>query len=75
MAALAMRMDKADQDRRIMVVLTDGGADDMDLCAEVSNLLIRRGIEVVAIGIKSDTVREWAPVSHVIQDIKDLPQA
>lgn len=75
MAALAMRMDKADHDRRIMVVLTDGGADDMDLCAEVSNLLIRRGIEVVAIGIKSDTVREWAPVSHVIQDIKDLPQA
>lgn len=75
MAALALRMDKAEQTRRIMVVLTDGGADDMDLCAEVSNLLISRGIEVVAIGIQSDTVREWAPVSHVIQDISGLPQA
>jgi hypothetical protein len=75
MAALALRMDEATQERRVMVVLTDGTADDRNLCAEVSNLLLRRGIEVVAIGIKCDAVAEWAPSYHIINEVSQLPQA
>lgn len=75
MAALAMRMEESDEERKVMLVLTDGTADDMQLCAAVSRLLIKRGIEVVAIGIKNDSVADWAPVHHVIHEISELPQA
>jgi cobalamin biosynthesis protein CobT len=75
MAALAMRMEESDEERKVMLVLTDGTADDMQLCAAVSRLLIKRGIEVVAIGIKNDSVADWAPVHHVIHEISQLPQA
>lgn len=75
MAAVASRIENSPEDRKILLVLTDGRADDMDLAAEVAALLVRRGIEVVVIGIGNDSVREWAPVSHVINDIRELPQA
>lgn len=75
MAALAMRMEDAEEDRKILLVLTDGSADDMPLCGEVSRILIKRGIEVVAIGICNDSVSQWAPVYHIIHDITQLPQA
>ena len=75
MAALALRMERADQERRVMLVLTDGGADDAELCAAACQTMIRRGIEVVAIGIQCDAVANWAPVHHVIHDVTQLPQA
>lgn len=75
MAAVASRIENSPENRKILLVLTDGRADDMDLAREVSALLERRGIEVVVIGIGNDSVREWAPVSHVISDIRELPQA
>jgi hypothetical protein len=75
MAAVASRIENSPEDRKILLVLTDGRADNMKLAAEVAALLVRRGIEVVVIGIGNDSVREWAPVSHVINDIRELPQA
>lgn len=75
MAALGTRMDYDIHDRRILLVLTDGDADNMPLCKATAEILQRRGIEVVAIGIRQDSVEHWAPVSHVIQDISELPAA
>ena len=75
MAAVASRMEEATEDRKILLVLTDGDADEMELCEEVAAFYERRGIEVVAIGIKNASVEQWARVSHVIHDIKDLPNA
>jgi nitric oxide reductase activation protein len=75
MAAVASRMEEATEDRKILLVLTDGDADKMELCEEVAAFYERRGIEVVAIGIKNASVEQWARVSHVINDIKDLPNA
>lgn len=75
MAALAQRLEYAHEDRKILLVLTDGAADDMQLCSQVCDVLISRGIEVVAIGIKNQSVARWAPVYHVINEITDLPQA
>lgn len=75
MAAVASRIENAENNRKVLCVLTDGDADNMPLCREVAEFYIRRGIEVVAIGIKSDSVKHWAPVSYVINDIKELPAA
>jgi len=75
MAAVAARMDKADEERRILLVLTDGMADDMQLCADVTAVLIRRGIEVVVIGIQDDSAEAWAPVHRTIHNLGQLPAA
>jgi hypothetical protein len=75
MAAVAARMDKATEKRRILLVLTDGDADNAQLCADVTNVLIRRGIEVVVIGIQNDSAEGWAPVHRTIHNLSDLPAA
>jgi hypothetical protein len=75
MAAVASRIESADNSRKVLCVLTDGDADNMPLCREVADFYIRRGIEVVAIGIMSSSVKQWAPVNFVINDIKELPTA
>lgn len=75
MAAVLSRMENSPEQRKILLVLTDGDADDMDLCHSVVEVYRRRGIEIVAIGIDSDGVSEWAPIYHVIRDVKELPQA
>lgn len=75
MAAVASRMDKATEKRRILLVLTDGDADNMQLCSDVTNVLIRRGIEVVVIGIQNDSAEGWAPVHRTIHHLSDLPAA
>jgi hypothetical protein len=75
MAAVAARMDRADEERRILLVLTDGMADDMQLCADVTTVLMRRGIEVVVIGIQDDSAEAWAPVHRTIHNLGQLPSA
>lgn len=74
-AAIGTLMDEASADRRVLLVLTDGDADDEQVAAGAARLLIGRGIEVVAIGINSPSVTRWAPVAHQINDIAELPAA
>lgn len=75
MIAVADILDHMTENRRILVVLTDGDADDMPLCSAVVPVLLRRGIEVVAIGIMKDSVKHWCPDHYVINDIAELPTA
>ncbi|AXK43725.1 VWA domain-containing protein [Erythrobacter aureus] len=75
MAAVASILEQSAAHRRVLLVLTDGDADDRELAQGVVPLLNRRGIEVVAIGIQSDSVQTWCQNSHVIHDIGQLPQA
>ena len=75
MSYLIRKMDDADQERRVLLIITDGQADDVDLCASVAKLATRRGIEVIAIGIGCPAVSGWAPVYEVINDISKLPAA
>ncbi len=75
MAAVALRMDEAEEERRILLVLTDGEADDVALCSDVVRVLGRRGIEVVVIGIKNDSGEAWAPVHRTIDDVGQIPAA
>ena len=74
-AAIGAMMDEADADRRVLLVLTDGDADDEDVAKGATRILLNRGIEVVAIGIQSPSVTRWAPVAHQIDDIASLPAA
>lgn len=74
-AAIGTMMDEADADRRVLLVLTDGDADDECVARSATNILLKRGIEVVAIGIQSPSVTRWAPVAHQIDDIAGLPAA
>src|SRR3546814_15977590 len=61
--------------RRMLMVMTDGIADNPKLCEDVITVLAARGVEVVAIGINNDSVRKWCRNSHVIDAISQLPQA
>lgn len=75
MAAAAEILDAVPGKRRVLLVLTDGIADDNKLCADLIPVLERRNIEVVAIGIQCNSVKDWCPKSHVINDIAELPTA
>ena len=75
MAAVLSRIENSPEERKVLLVLTDGDADDMELCKSVVDVYLRRGIEIIAIGISSDTVKNWAPTYHVINDVAQLPQA
>ena len=75
MAAAAEILDGVPGKRRVLLVLTDGVADDNKLCADLIPVFERRHIEVVAIGIQCESVKEWCPKSHVINDIAELPAA
>src|SRR3546814_10110756 len=75
MAAVADLLDDVAHKRRILMVMTDGIADNPKLCEDVITVLEARGVEGVAIGINNDSVRKWCRNSHVIEDISQLPQA
>ena len=75
MAAAIERLETVKADRLMLLVLTDGDADNAQLCATVAGLAERRGIEVAAIGIGSDSVAAWAPRYGIIDDIGKLPDA
>src|SRR3546814_12713056 len=51
MAAVADLLDDVAHKRRILMVMTDGIADNPKLCEDVITVLEARGVEVVAIGI------------------------
>jgi hypothetical protein len=75
MAAVGELLEDVQQKRRVLVVMTDGQADNPSLCEQVIAVLQRRGIEVVGIGIQNRSITNWCPNSHVIDDISQLPNA
>lgn len=75
MAAVGELLEDVQQKRRVLVVMTDGQADNPSLCEQVIAVLLRRGIEVVGIGIQNRSITNWCPNSHVIDDISQLPTA
>lgn len=74
-AAIGSLMDEAAADRRVLLVLTDGDADDEDVAAQAAALIQRRGIEVAGIGIRSPSIKRWIPDAHIIHNITELPAA
>lgn len=63
------------EQRKIVIVLTDGDPDDRNSAIEVVKLFTRSGIEMVGIGIDCDAVIGLFPASEVINDVSQLTNA
>lgn len=65
--------------RKIVLLVTDGRPEGWDGIAEDTHAatarLNRDGIEIAAIGIFDETVREYWKNNRVIQDLDELPEA
>lgn len=79
----AMRLLPRPEDRKIMIVLSDGlpavyrgNVDELEAhLAETVRTLVRTGIEVVGIGIMTDAVKRFYPRHLVIEALEELPRA
>jgi cobalamin biosynthesis protein CobT len=71
--------------RKVMMILTDGAANSCSHRPDSKEHLMfhlkkiiadhaARGVETMAIGIQSDYVRHYFPVSAVVNEINDLPK-
>lgn len=76
MMGAGMELMNRKEKRKILLVTTDGDPDDSGQAKWVIDLLRKSGVEVLGLGIQSDTTRvfgkNWA---SVIQDIDALPTA
>ncbi len=61
--------------RKIMIVISDGGAEDWQRARQVHDLMVARGTAVLAIGIETDIIKQWADNYHVIDSVDELPTA
>lgn len=60
--------------RRIVIVVSDGGSNDLDAARGALALLRQAGIEVIGVGIGSDEIlTRYAPASVRVDDLRTLP--
>ncbi|MGL5389883.1 MAG: VWA domain-containing protein [Shewanella sp.] len=60
------------QQRKLMIVLTDGDPDDWAATHDIVDRCRRSGFELLGIGIQTRSVEKFFPQSIVINDVKDL---
>lgn len=60
--------------RKIVIIITDGDANDPDYFKEAIETLGRDGLEILGIGIHDDHILQYLPAGEccVIQDLSDL---
>ena len=61
--------------RKIQLLVTDGGPDNNLLCSEAINHVRSKDIEVVGIGIGADYIGEWCDRNVVVRNIDDFGTA
>ena len=61
--------------RKLLVVITDGEADSNDLARASIDHALSLGIEVYAIGVCTESVRDLFASCSVINTVSDLPEA
>ena len=61
--------------RKIILLVTDGEPNDADATDGATTRTERDGIEIAALGIMCDRVKDYWKNNRVINDISDLPQA
>lgn len=60
--------------RRIVIVVSDGGSNDLDAARGALALLRQAGVEVFGVGIGSDEIlTRYAPTSVRVDDLRTLP--
>lgn len=65
-------LSKCKENRKVIIIVTDGEPDDEGSCREVTKLCENGGIEIHAIGIGTSSVLRLFKSSVVIQDARDL---
>lgn len=68
----AMELSKRREDRKILIVVTDGAPDCSASTAYALDTMVRHGVEPIGIGIKTDAVRGLFPDFIVINSAKEL---
>lgn len=61
--------------RKQMIIITDGGPDDVNSTKKVIKLAIASGVEVLGIGIGSDYIQKLIPSSKAIHSSSELSNA
>lgn len=73
------RLTPRPEERRLMIVVSDGEAEDPSESADAYAIAESMGITVVGISIGSPhnlaAMRQWCRIAHGIADIEELPQA
>lgn len=74
-ALLWLIKDMADrrENRKIVIVLTDGAPNDPEICRKLIKRMAKHDIEVIGIGIETMAVEGLFPTSAVINDVRELP--
>lgn len=70
-AATSMAKEKAD--RHVLVVLTDGKPDDVQATVYVRDLLQKSAVEILALGIETDSAKSLFDRSVTVNNVKELP--
>ena len=68
----AFQLSKRGEDRKILIVVTDGAPDDAKACHTVLALCRKAGIEAVGIGIGHDAVKAFFDRYIVISSVDEL---
>lgn len=63
------------ESRKIILLITDGYPDDMNMAQRAATRTRQEGIEIAAIGIVTDAVRHLCDQYCVVQQVAQLPQA
>lgn len=63
------------EERKILMLVTDGAANDMDGAKQVADMIERSGIELYGIGLGTEAIRYVCPKSGVISRADDLADA
>jgi hypothetical protein len=73
------RLTPRPEERKLMIVVSDGEAEDPSESADACAIAESMGITVVGISIGSPhnlvAMRQWCRIAHGIADIEELPQA
>ena len=68
----AFELSKTREDRKMLIVLTDGEPDNKDSAEAVIELCENSGIEVIGIGIETNAPSRLFSKSICIDDVADL---
>jgi uncharacterized protein with von Willebrand factor type A (vWA) domain len=71
----ACELQRCEHERKLLIVITDGGANNPAMVQEIIERCSGSGIEVIAIGIHVDIDPGLFPVSATIHKLEDLPNA
>jgi nitric oxide reductase activation protein len=63
------------EERKIILVVTDGQPDDSDSARQIIQRCLQSGIEMIGLGIESQAVKALFPNWCVIQDLEQLVPA